>query len=627
MVRLPVGRETFGRVARMLPARLLWHRVTMRASARNLRLPRSVGYQRKMATRAATAPVRKVRRANVAPKAVAAVPTKSSPWILNRWLDLLLFVGTPVLLIPIFAAAQRKWSAQDIFLFVGAFGAMGHHLPGMIRAYGDKALFDRFKIRFVIAPVALLVVCIWSSFNNIQAVQLVALSWGIWHGLMQTYGFCRIYDSKASAKAAARARVDFALCVAWFVGAVLLSPLRFRTCLELYYESGGPVIPTWLVTAMRSGVFGVLAAVTIVFFWRQWRDSRVGAGFSAVKLALLGSSIGFWWYCNNGVQNLLVGIALFEVFHDVQYLSIVWIYNRTRVEKDKSIGGFMRFVFRRSGSLLGVYVGLVLAYGSIGFLASAGAAEWIRHALIGTVTASALLHFYYDGFIWKVRETQTRSMLGIGDQGAVAPVKMRTGPGWIGHGLRWAALIVPFGALCAAQLMGRTVPPLERAAKVAEVLPNDAQGHLNYGKALHEAGRTTEAIVQYREAVELKPSLQPAEMFLGLAWSDLGEMDQSVTHYERALVLDPKDAKTECNLAAVFAIQGKREEARARFEHSLSLDSTLFLAHKELADLFVAAGEIDKAIEHYHEAIRIKPDFEEAKSNLAFALSLVSVNR
>jgi len=29
------------------------------------------------------------------------------------------------------------------------------------------------------------------------------------------------------------------------------------------------------------------------------------------------------------------------------------------------------------------------------------------------VTASTLLHFYYDGFIWKVRERSTRSLAGL----------------------------------------------------------------------------------------------------------------------------------------------------------------------------------------------------------------------
>src|SRR5438045_2209496 len=193
-------------------------------------------------------------RSSSTSQSASAQTTRSSPWILDRWRDLVLFVGTPVLLIPIFTAAQARWSAQDIFLFVGAFGAMGHHLPGMIRAYGDRALFDRFKIRFVVAPLVILAVCIWSTVYDIQAVQLVAMAWGIWHGMMQTYGFCRIYDAKASARAAARARMDLALCFAWFSAAVLLSPMRFRTLLELYYESGGPVIASAVVEAIRISV-------------------------------------------------------------------------------------------------------------------------------------------------------------------------------------------------------------------------------------------------------------------------------------------------------------------------------------------------------------------------------------
>jgi hypothetical protein len=552
----------------------------------------------------------------------SASASKSSPWILDRWRDLVLFVGTPVLLIPIFTAAQVRWSAQDIFLFVGAFGAMGHHLPGMIRAYGDRALFDRFKIRFVVAPLALLAVCVWSSIYDIQAIQLVAMAWGIWHGMMQTYGFCRIYDAKASAKAAARARVDLALCFAWFSAAVLLSPMRFRTLLELYYESGGPVVASAAVEAIRTAVVVALGLITIVFLWRQWSDWRAARGASPVKMTLLVSSIAFWWYCNNGVQNILVGIALFEVFHDVQYLAIVWIYNRARVERDQTIGGFMRFVFRRSGALIGVYVGLVMAYGAIGLTQSAITAESIRHGLIGIVTASALLHFYYDGFIWKVREPQTRKMLGIEGAGATALASPRLLPAWVRHSLRWAVLVVPFGALCAAQLVGRVVPPLERTAKVAEVLPYDPQAQLNYGKALHEAGRVEDAISKYEFAISRKPSLAEAEFYLGLAWKDRGDLDRALEHYERSFQLDPKNGKCESNLAGVLVAKGLRTEARARYEHSLTLNSNLQVAHKELADLLTGAGEYKAAIDHYEAALRIQPDFAEAKQNLSFAKSL-----
>lgn len=527
------------------------------------------------------------------------------------------------MLIPIFTAAQARWSAQDIFLFVGAFGAMGHHLPGMIRAYGDRALFRRFRTRFIVAPLALLAVCIWSSVYNIQAIQLVALSWGIWHGMMQTYGFCRIYDAKASGKATGRARTDLALCFAWFLGAVLLSPMRFRTCLDLYYESGGPVVPPALIVDLRYGVGFALAAVTALFLWRQWRDWKTAGVVSPIKITLLVSSISFWWYCNNGVQNILVGIALFEVFHDVQYLAIVWIYNRARVERDESIRGFMRFVFRRSGSLIGVYVGLVLAYGSIALTTSGVSVEAIKHALIGVVTASALLHFYYDGFIWKVRESQTRTMLGIDSSGAATLPTPRTWPMWVRHGLRWAILVVPVAALCAAQLGGRVVPAVERTAKVAEVLPADPQAQLNYGRALHGAGRLEEAIERYQNALGRNPKLAEAEYYLGLAWTQLGDLDRAVEHQQRAVALEPRNARYEFGLAHALAAKGILKEARERFERSLAVDPNLALVHKELADLLCGIGEFQDAVTHYEAALRLQPNFVEAKQGLSFARSFI----
>src|SRR5438105_3002026 len=90
------------------------------------------------------------------PQTVPSVPTsvpKRNLWILDSWRDLILYVATPLLIVPLFMLAQARWSAQDIYLFVAAFGAMGHHLPGMIRAYGDRALFDRFRWRFIFAPI------------------------------------------------------------------------------------------------------------------------------------------------------------------------------------------------------------------------------------------------------------------------------------------------------------------------------------------------------------------------------------------------------------------------------------------------------------------------------------------
>src|SRR5256714_3040358 len=429
------------------------------------------------------------------PQTVPPVPTivpKRNVWILDSWRDLILYVGTPLLIIPLFTLAQARWSAQEIYLFVAAFGAMGHHLPGMIRAYGDRSLFERFRWRFIIAPIFLLTVCVGFYFWDIKTnpVVLIVFVWGIWHGMMQTYGFGRIYDAKPGSFAALTRRLDFATCGVWFAAAVVLSPARMTDTLEGLYSCGLPFIAPAGIHALQQTFLFAAIAVSILWLGNYVRMWIAGTRQNPVKLALFISSVVFWWYCNNGVANILAGIALFEAFHDVQYLSLVWIYNRSRVEKDSSIGGFMRFVFRRSGSLVGLYIGLVFAYGSLGYFKEAEI-ETIKRFLTGVVAASGLLHFYYDGFIWKVRERSTREHLGLAG-GSKSAASSEFLPGWLLHGLKWVTVfVIPLGALWIGQTRG-TTPEVERAASVVQDVPASARARVRYGLALQKADRFDE---------------------------------------------------------------------------------------------------------------------------------------
>src|SRR4051795_1046056 len=433
-----------------------------------------------------------------------ATAARRKLWILSSWRDLVLYVGTPLLLIPAFALAQAKWSPQDIYLFVAAFGAMGHHLPGMIRAYGDRALFERFKWRFILAPLFLLAVCVAFFWWDLKGILLVVFFWGVWHGLMQTYGFCRIYDAKTGTFDALTRRLDFAMCLVWFGTAVALSPYRLSDTLDTYYMCGGLFIAPSVVNLGQNLILGAAIFVSVLFAAHFIRTWVAGHRPNPVKLGLLVTSITFWWYCNNLVSNILVGIALFEVFHDVQYLSLVWIYNRNRVEKDQNIGGFMRFVFRRSGSLVGLYLGLIFAYGSLAYFNSHLQIETIKRILTGVVTASALLHFYYDGFIWKVRESSTRQSLGL--SGGTAEVSPRgIFQGWLLHGLKWAtAFVVPLGALWLWQVRS-SVPELQRTAWVAQDVPSGARQHYEYGQLLQQDGQLDAAAKEYKVALGFDP--------------------------------------------------------------------------------------------------------------------------
>src|SRR5690349_19250098 len=88
------------------------------------------------------------------PVAVGVAPSPTRRWIVNSWVDQTLILLTPVLATPAVLILYSSWgvTAETISLIVTAFLATGHHLPGLIRAYGDRELFERFRWRFLIAP-------------------------------------------------------------------------------------------------------------------------------------------------------------------------------------------------------------------------------------------------------------------------------------------------------------------------------------------------------------------------------------------------------------------------------------------------------------------------------------------
>src|SRR5437762_1891255 len=556
------------------------------------------------------------------PQTVPAVPAaapRTSLWILDSWRDLILYVGTPLLLLPVFALAQARWSPQDIYLFVAAFGAMGHHLPGMIRAYGDRALFNRFKWRFILAPLFLLAVCVAFLWWDLKGIMLVVFFWGVWHGLMQTYGFCRIYDAKMGSFAALTRRLDFASCVIWFAAAVALSPLRMSDTLDIYYTCGGPFISPVLLHQFQQVMLYAAIGVSVLFVLHSARMWHVGKRPNPVKVALLATTIAFWWYCNNGVANILVGIALFEVFHDVQYLSLVWIYNRNRVEKDSNIGGFMRFVFRRSGSLIGLYVGLVFAYGSLAYFNQHLGIETVKRVLTGVVTASALLHFYYDGFIWKVRESSTRQSLGLA--GGTADVSLGgILPSWAWHGFKWVAVfVVPLSALWFWQthLM---VPELQRRAWLVADVPGGAKQHFDYASALQKEGRLDEAVEQYKLALQFNPKDAKAHTSLAVAFTGQSKFDAAVPHMETALRLEPNNGEFHLVYATLLQRIGHNDEAALHFEAATRLKPNSEEAHYSYAAFLAGLGKNDEYIAQLQRVLQLRPDYPYAELRLADAL-------
>ncbi len=163
----------------------------------------------------------------------------------------------------------------------------------------------------------------------------------------------------------------------------------------------------------------ICVVVLIGFSVNYVIQSYRGPKPNPLKLMMLVSGIGTWWFAMCFVDELILGIALFDICHDVQYNAIVWMYNRRLVTSNSRLSGFMKYLFRRGAILL--YLGLITAYGAVGLVAPLVADGTVSRFFYGVIFTSTILHYYYDGFIWKVRDRINQANLGL-DQAFNSPV-------------------------------------------------------------------------------------------------------------------------------------------------------------------------------------------------------------
>ena len=440
------------------------------------------------------------------------------PWILNRWADSLLVIGSPLLVIAAISVARLGFSGTAITGFVMIW-AIGHHLPGMMRAYGDPGLFQRFRLRFVVAPLVLVGACVFSLLTNNQGVWAIAAIWGWWHYLMQAYGFSRIYDAKAGSFAARTRWLDHAMCLAWFAAAVVLNDNSLYGFVSRFHEAGVPLGRLDFIPTLRSVVRGATAAVTIMFVVNWVTDWYAGRSPSWIKPILMVTTFGCFWYSAATVTNIVVAYAFFELFHDAQYLTIVWAFNRNRAARDRSLTGFTAWLFRPRVMFVSIYLLMVFGYGALKWGSEFVSAELWYEILAAVFLASTLLHYYFDGFIWKLRDPATRESLDVGaGSGGWKRFEFRRGAA---HAAMWLLFVVPFVGMLLTQAQTRVLmlqnPTVaaQRAAletqNIARVLPHSYLAQYKLGIVLKQLNQPEAARDALERAVQLNPTYTDAQ--------------------------------------------------------------------------------------------------------------------
>ena len=149
--------------------------------------------------------------------------------------------------------------------------------------------------------------------------------------------------------------------------------------------------------------------------------------------------------------------------------------------------------------------------------------------------------------------------------------------------------------------------------------PNRTDTRILLGTTLALEGIRGEAIAQMAEAVRLEPRSAQTHNAYGMVLSRFLEVQAARQEFEHALELDPSLAEAHANLSLILAQAGDLSEASKHLDHAIEQQGNTPSAaypHYLKAKIWGAQNQIDKAIGELQVSVQLRPDYEQAWSDL-----------
>lgn len=264
----------------------------------------------------------------------------------------------------------------------------------------------------------------------LAAVGVFAALWNFWHVYMQKFGILRMYNAKARGRhGGAIAEISGAEVPAWADRALVMCwlPLyfawlgpRYREIAVDYFDDAAALLPRFIDVLESAMPITVPLGIALVLLahaaWlrAEWQANRLRSRPRLVMAAGT-SGLALCFFVFDPVKVYLA----FAFSHAIEYCVFVWAWQRKRYQAplahDPALGRLLRHPVM-------FYAGMVLVFGVAllllkywGRFIVPGAA---RPEVMGYRTAywlgfwgvyQSLVHFYFDGFLWKMRSPSVRA--------------------------------------------------------------------------------------------------------------------------------------------------------------------------------------------------------------------------
>jgi hypothetical protein len=321
-------------------------------------------------------------------------------------------IGGGLMLALVLGAVAARWPQLSVLVLLGDLWLLSYHhvVATFTRLAFDRASFREHRFLVLGAPaivVALTVAAV--KLIGLWVVPTVYFYWQWWHYARQSYGISRIYQLKSGHRPERDRLADGMLYLVAALGILHRSAEGWSRFL------GSPVhllrVPPLLVQVVA------VAAATAVLLWggREVGRARVGR-LDGPHALYLGSHVLLFGVAYLGIRDIDVGWLVVNIWHNAQYLLLVWHYNNSRFRTGSSRDH--RFLSWLSQSQRWpLYLTVCLAITSVFYGALAGVtATFAASTLPVLVIAYQVINFHHyvaDAVIWKVRRKPVREALGI----------------------------------------------------------------------------------------------------------------------------------------------------------------------------------------------------------------------
>jgi len=138
-----------------------------------------------------------------------------------------------------------------------------------------------------------------------------------------------------------------------------------------------------------------------------------------------------------------------------------------------------------------------------------------------------------------------------------------------------------------------------------------AESRRNIGEAYMRQGDYTSALRELLEAEKLDPENAFTQHDLGLCYRAKGRMVDALAHVNKAVAIKPSYTPARNTLGRIYLEVGELDKAIAIFKEIIK-DALYATPHFPMANLGLAyykKGDFAAALEYYHRALKLEPNF------------------